>query len=119
MTQSVHSYLRRRGSGADDAFECNYLATGRHLQEDMRVLTERGLPKPDLLRGILRCASLAQASEAVSAQLNGLYTRELEVADGDTFYTDHPAFIGPPRIRLRAPRPPRPTTAPAKPSVQS
>ncbi|HEY8745637.1 MAG TPA: hypothetical protein VIU62_21320 [Chloroflexota bacterium] len=109
MTRTVHSYLRRRGSTPDEAFEFNYLATGRHLQEDMRVLTERGLPKPDLLRGILRCVSLAQAAEAVSAKLNGLYTREVEVEDGDTFYTDHPEFVGPPRIRLRTPRLPRPT----------
>ena len=119
MTQTVHSYLRRRGSTADEAFECNYLATGRHLQEDMRVLVERGLPKPDLLRGILRCASLAQASDAVTANLNGLYTRELEIADDDSFYADHPEFVGPPRIRLRAPRPQRPASAPAKPPVQA
>jgi hypothetical protein len=111
MAQTVHSFLRRRGSTADEAFEFNYLATGRHLQEDMRVLTERGLPKPDLLRGILRCVSLEQASVAVSAKLNGLYTREVEVAEDDPFYTDHPEFIGPPRIRLRAPRLPRPSAA--------
>lgn len=108
MAETVHSYIRRRGGSADDPVELNYLATGRHLQEDMQALASRDLPKPDLLHGILRCASVAQAAEAVSAQLNGLYTREVEVSEDEPFYVEHPEFVGPPRIRLRAPRPPRP-----------
>ncbi|MGI8915815.1 MAG: hypothetical protein ACR2JY_18890 [Chloroflexota bacterium] len=108
MAGTVHSYVRRRGGSADEPLELNYLATGRHLQEDMQALGERNLPKPDLLRGILRCGSQAQASTVVAMKLNGLYTREVDVAAADTFYHDHPEFIGPPRIQLRAPRPPRP-----------
>jgi hypothetical protein len=109
MAESVHSYVRRHGS-AEDAVELNYLATGRHLQEDLQALAGAGLPKPDLLRGLLRCASVAQAAEVVALGLNGLYTREVEVGD-DTMYAEHPEFVGPPRIRLRAPRPPRPQAA--------
>ena len=108
MAETVHSYLRRRGGSAEETVELNYLATGRHLQEDMQALTSRGLPKPDLLRGILRCASIAQAAEALAARLNGLYTREVEVGEDNQFYVEHPEFVGPPRIRLRAPRPARP-----------
>ena len=108
MAQTVHSYVRRRGSSADEPVELNYLATGRHLQEDMLALAGGTLPRPDLLRGILRCASLAQATAVVALKLNGLYTREIEVPEADSFYSDHPEFIGPPRIQLRAPRLPRP-----------
>jgi hypothetical protein len=107
MPETVHSYVRRHG-GAEDPIELNYLATGRHLQEDLQALSGADLPKPDLLRGILRCSSLAQAAAVVALKLNGLYTREIDVGDADTFYRDHSEFIGPPRIQLRAPRPPRP-----------
>lgn len=107
MAETVHSYVRRHG-GAEDSIELNYLATGRHLQEDLQALSGAGLPKPDLLRGLLRCTSLAQAAAVVGLKLNGLYTREVEVAASGSFYEDHPEFVGPPRIQLRAPRPPRP-----------
>jgi hypothetical protein len=109
MAQTVHTYIRKRGSGADEPVELNYLATGRHLQEDIQALAGEALPRPDLLRGILRCASLAQATAVVALKLNGLYTREIDVPEGDDFYLDHPEFIGPPRIQLRPPRPPRPS----------
>jgi hypothetical protein len=108
MVETVHSYIRRRGGSAEEPVELNYLATGRHLQEDLQALASRNLPRPDLLRGILRCVSVAQAGEAIAAQLNGLYTREVEVGEGERFYAEHPEFVGPPRIRLRPPRPPRP-----------
>jgi hypothetical protein len=107
MAETVHSYVRRHG-GAEDPVDLNYLATGRHLQEDLQALAGANLPKPDLLRGILRCTSLAQAAAAAALKLNGLYTREVDVAEDDTFYRDHPEFVGPPRIQLRAPRRPRP-----------
>jgi hypothetical protein len=107
MAEAVHSYVRRHG-GAEDPIELNYLATGRHLQEDLQALAAANLPKPDLLRGIMRCTSIAQAAAVVALKLNGLYTREVDLADAGTFYSDHPEFVGPPRIQLRAPRPPRP-----------
>lgn len=108
MADTVHSYIRRRGGTPDAPVDLNYLATGRHLQEDVQALTAASLPQPDLLRGLLRCATLAEAESVVALKLNGLYTREVPVEPGDHFYADHPAFIGPPRIQLRAPRPPRP-----------
>lgn len=107
MAETVHSYIRRRGATAADPVDLNYLATGRHLQEDTQALAAANLPQPNLLRGVLRCSSLAQAAVVVALKLNGLYTREVEIEAGDRFYADHPAFIGPPRIQLRAPRPPR------------
>ena len=104
MKQTVHSYIRRRGASPDEPVDLYYSATGRHLQEDARALAERGLPAPDLLRGLVHCASLAQASQVAALKLHGLYTRATEVDDADRFYTDHPEFIGPPRIQLKAPR---------------
>ena len=114
MSEKVHSYVRRRGATPDEPFELHYLATGRHLQDDLQALAQHKLPRPDLLRGLLRVGSLADASRVVGLKLNGLYTREVEVPEGDSFYADHPEFIGPPRIQLRPPRPPRPSSAPPK-----
>lgn len=105
MAQTVHTYIRKRGGTAEEPVELSYSATGRHLQEDIQALTAAGLPKPDLLRGMVRCANLTDASRVAALKLNGLYTREVTVADDDAFYLEHPEFLGPPRIQLRAPRP--------------
>jgi hypothetical protein len=114
MARTVHSYIRRRAASPDEPVDLNYLATGKHLQLDLQALASHRLPRPDLVRGTLRCADLAQAAQAVALKLHGLYTREVEVADADTFYDDHPQFVGPPRIQLRPPRPPRPSAAPTR-----
>jgi len=110
---TLHTYIRRRGTGLDDPVELNYLTTGRHLQLDLQELERHALPKPDLMRGLLRCSTVAQASAVVALQLHGLYTREVGVDDDDDFYVAYPEFVGPPRIQLRAPRPARPNAPPA------
>ena len=113
MSETVHSYIRKRGSTDAEPVELSYHATGRHLQEDVQALTANGLPKPDLLRGIVRCASRAEASRVAALKLHGLYTKEVEVDAADTFYQHHPELVGPPRIQLRAPRP-RPPAPPTR-----
>jgi len=109
---TLHTYIRRRGTGLDDPVDLNYLATGRHLQLDLQELERHALPKPDLMRGLLRCSTLAQASAVVALKLHGLYTREVAVDDNDDFFGAHPEFVGPPRIQLRAPRPARSSPPP-------
>ncbi|MCL4509041.1 MAG: hypothetical protein M1296_05910 [Chloroflexi bacterium] len=114
MASLVHTYIRRRGTTATDPVDLNYLATGKHLQEDTRTLATAQLPQPDLLHGVIHCSSLEQASQVVMLHLHGLYTRDVQPEDGDTFFTEHPEFIGPPRIQLKQPR-----TAAAKQSASS
>lgn len=104
MTPTVHTYIRRRGQNAEEPVDLNYLATGKHLQEDLRKLADHHLPQPDLLRGIIHCQSLAEAQRIISLGVHGLYTREVEIAGDDQFFADHPEMIGPPRIQLKKPR---------------
>lgn len=110
--QTLHTYIRRRGTELGDPVDLNYMTTGRHLQLDLQELERHALPKPDLMRGLLRCSTVAEASAVVTLGLHGLYTREVPVDDTDDFYAAHPEFVGPPRIQLRAPRPARPGAPP-------
>ena len=117
MSRTVHTYIRKRGTTDAEPVDLYYHATGKHLQEDVQALTAQGLPKPDLLRGVLRCATLGEASRVASLKLDGLYTREAAVDDADDFYEHHPEFVGPPRIQLRTPRL-RPPVSPPKGSAE-
>lgn len=103
MTNSVHTYVRKRGTSLSEPVELHYSASGRALQLDLAALAAAGLPKPDLVRGRLVVQSVEQAEQAARLNLHGLFTRETPTDDPE-FYAQHPALLGPPKIQLRQTR---------------
>lgn len=110
MADTVHTYVRKRGSTDAEPVELHYSANGRGLQRDLAALTGAGLPQPDLVRGRLVLPTMDDAVRALRLGLHGVFTREVPV-DDPALYERYPELIGPPKIQLRQPRPPRQPTS--------